>query len=126
LKRTVIVSGCGGRTSSPAEQRPLVLVVLTGERALGVEHAHVGAQYPERVGVERDGAPTVVGLAVLVDHLAVDDDAGGADGESACVEVEPVAVHPGQFAARIPVVTSTYCRLRQLQQTGSRSTGKNE
>jgi hypothetical protein len=54
----------------PAEQQPVILVVLTGERALGVEHVHAGAQYPECVGVERDGAPTVVGLAVLLDYLA--------------------------------------------------------
>ena len=69
LKRTVIVSGCGaGRPPSRTAARGPGSAHR--ERALGVEHVHVGAQYPECVGVERDGAPTVVGLAVLLDYLA--------------------------------------------------------
>ena len=69
------------------------------------------AQHAERVGVQRDGAPTAIGLAVLLDHRAVDDHAGWTDGQGAGVEVKappPAVTEPPQTRWRATATTATF------------------
>lgn len=71
----------------------------TKVRALGVEHLDMRGQCGEGERVEREQVLSVLGLAVRLNHLAVDDDAGRADGEDSGVEVEQVSASARQLAA---------------------------
>jgi hypothetical protein len=83
----------------PAEQHAVVLVVRPEVLALLVEHLDVCLEYGECERVERQRVLCVLGLAVRLDHLAVDDYPRGFDFERSGVEVEQVAACARQLAA---------------------------
>ena len=67
--------------------------------AFAVEHLSMRGEHGQGEGVERDHALGVFGLAVRLDHLAVDHDPRHIECQLPGVQVEQLAASPRQFAA---------------------------
>jgi hypothetical protein len=84
--------GVGRRAVLPAEQPAAIMVVRPELPQLLVELVDMGLEGGERERVEGQEVLGVLGLAVRLDHLAVDHDASHPDAEGAAVEVKATAL----------------------------------